>query len=128
MSKSARPEREALWEAVLRAAGEVARRAAASEDGVARAARAGGRAVSPERRSQVVAQIVPPMVRPLLPRILHLLGESPIIVAPVILGAHTLGALNVAAGWLQPEDTRVVQAFADHAAIALGQARARDAS
>src|SRR4030042_4816833 len=37
MSKSARPEREALWEAVLRAAGEVARRAAASEDGVARA-------------------------------------------------------------------------------------------
>jgi len=186
MSKSARPEREALWEAVLRAAGEVARRAAASEDGVARAvteelrqlnvsgtltllrpdglletrtrtvspaleatlrrltgmdsvgyrfdpqrvdlyrqALAGGQAVYAERRSQVVAQIVPPMVRPLLPRIIHLLGESPIIVAPVILGAHTLGALNVAAGWLQPEDTRVVQAFADHAAIALGQVRAR---
>ncbi len=181
-----RPEREALWEAVLRAAAEIARRAAANEDGVVRAvteelrqlnvsgtltllradgmletrtrtvspaleatlrrltgmdsigyrfdpqrvdlyrqALSGGQAVYAERRSQVVAQIVPAAIRPLLPRIIHLLGESPIIVAPVLLGGRTLGALNVAARWLRPEDTRVVQALADHTAIALGQVQAR---
>jgi len=186
MRKVARPEREALWEAILRAAAEVARRAASSEDGIARAvteelrrlnvsgtlsllrpdglletrtrtlspeleatlrrltgmdsvgfrfdpekvdlyrqALAGRQAVYCERRSLVVAQMVPPAVRPLVPRIVHLLGESPVIAAPVVLGERILGVLNVAATWLQPEDTRVVQAFADHAAIALGEVQAR---
>ena len=31
---------------------------------------------------------------------MHLLGESPLIVAPVALAGETLGALNVTARWL----------------------------
>ena len=84
-----------------------------------------GEAVFSDGRSEIVGQIVPASHKALVPRILHLLGESPLIVAPVALAGETLGALNVTARWLTPEDTPMVAALADHAAIALGQARSR---
>lgn len=186
MLDTARPERDELWEAVLRAAAAVARRAGSTEESVLRAIteelrplniigsvallRPDGlletrtRSISPTleatlhrltgmqtvgyrfdpgqveaydralstrkavfapERSRVVAQMVPAAIRPLLPRILHMLGEMPVIVAPVVLGDETLGALSAAGRWLREEDGRVIRAFADHAAVALGQVRAR---
>lgn len=84
-----------------------------------------GEAVFSSDRSCTVAQMVPPSLKPLLPRIMHILGETPVIVAPLTLAEQTLGALNVTGRWLTPEDAPMVAALADHAAIALGHARAR---
>ena len=76
-------------------------------------------------RSEVIAQILPPRLRRLLPRLIRLIGEKPLIVAPVTLAGKPLGALSASAGWLTAEDAPMVAALADHIAIALGQSRAR---
>jgi len=72
-----------------------------------------------------VGQMMPPALRPLLPRIVHLLGDHPVIYAPLLLSGQTLGVLNVTARWLRPEDVGMVAALADHVAIALGHVRSR---
>ena len=69
--------------------------------------------------------MVPPSQKALLPRIIHLLGERPIIVAPLVLADETIGAINVTATWLRPVDAAMVAALADHIAIALGHVRSR---
>jgi len=84
-----------------------------------------GHAVYSARRSEVVRQMVPPSQQVLLPRIIHLLGERPIIVAPLVLADETIGAINVTATWLRPVDAAMVAALADHIAIALGHVRSR---
>lgn len=76
--------------------------------------------------SSIVEQLVPERLRGLLPRIMHSLGDDPVIVAPLILEGHPQGALNVTAEWLSPDDRPLVSALADHIAIALGHVRARN--
>ncbi len=82
-------------------------------------------AVFTTNRSEVVGQMMPQRLRPLLPRIIQLLGDTPVIVAPLIHDNLLLGTLNVSAPWLTPEDRPMVAALADHVAIALGNVRAR---
>ena len=84
-----------------------------------------GEPVYRPRRSEVVAEILPSPFRALLPQIIHLLGEVPVILAPVTLAGEKLGAFNAAGGWLTPNDVPMVAALADHAAIALGHVRSR---
>jgi PAS domain S-box-containing protein len=84
-----------------------------------------GEPVYRPKRSEVVGQIMPPGVRRLLPRVMRLLGEMPVILAPVTLAGERLGAFNAAGRWLTPEDVPMVAALADHAAIALGHVRSR---
>ena len=84
-----------------------------------------GEPVYRPKRSEVVAEIMPPQVRHLLPRVMRLLGEMPVILAPVTLAGEKLGAFNAAGHWLTPEDVPMVAALADHAAIALGHVRSR---
>ena len=76
-------------------------------------------------RESVVAQMMPVRLRPLLPAVMRLLRNHPVIVAPLILDKVPLGAVNVTAPWLTVDDCEMVGALADHVAIALGQARAR---
>jgi PAS domain S-box-containing protein len=87
-----------------------------------------GQAVFSPQRSTAVAQLVPRGLRGLVPRILYLLGDMPLIVAPLALAGETLGALNVTGAWLTPDDLPMVEALADHVAVALGHARGRAAT
>ena len=82
-------------------------------------------AVFASDRSEVIGQMMPQRLGPLLPRIIQLLGNLPVIVAPLILDDLPLGTLNVSAPWLTPQDRPMVAALADHVAIALGNVRAR---
>ncbi len=84
-----------------------------------------GRAIYARDHSNMLAQLLPFPLKPVLPRILSLLGRTPLIVAPLTLADQTLGALHVTGRWLTSDDAPMVEALADHAAIALGHARAR---
>jgi PAS domain S-box-containing protein len=84
-----------------------------------------GEAVYTADRSTVIAQMVPDSLRPMLSRLMSLLGDRPVIVAPLILEDRALGVLNVTANWLKPHDAPMVKALADHVAISLGHVRAR---
>lgn len=84
-----------------------------------------GEAVYVQDSVGIVRQMVPEPMRSFLPRIMEQLGDHPVIVAPLLLEGHPLGALNVTAKWLTPEDCPMVSALADHIAIALGHVRAR---
>ena len=84
-----------------------------------------GKAVFAEDRVSVVKEIMPAALHPLLPRIMKLLGDDKVIVAPLIFEEESLGTINVSAHWLTVEDTPFVEALADHVAIALGQVRNR---
>ncbi|MEK6588071.1 MAG: GAF domain-containing protein, partial [Chloroflexota bacterium] len=57
-------------------------------------------AVFTSDRSRVIGQMIPEQFRPLLPRIIQLLGDHPVIVAPLVLDDQLLGAMNVSAPWL----------------------------
>jgi len=76
-------------------------------------------------REAVVGQMMPEHLRPLLPAVMRLLRDHPVIVAPLILDEVALGVINVTAPWLTVDDCEMVGALADHVAIALGQAKAR---
>ncbi len=82
-------------------------------------------AVFESDNTEIVAQMIPEALSALLPRIMRLLGTLPVIVAPLILDDKTLGAINVTASWLTTDDIPMVEALADHIAIALGHVRAR---
>lgn len=82
------------------------------------------RAVYASDHTTVLDQLSSPSRKPLLPRVLRLLGHTPVIVAPLMLADETLGALHVTGRWLTAEDAPMVEALADHAAISLGHARA----
>jgi PAS domain S-box-containing protein len=79
--------------------------------------------------SSVVRQIAPRWAQPLLPRIIQMLGDVPLIAAPLLSKDRPLGLLTVTARWLGPGDMPMVSALADHVAIALdhvaGQAEMR---
>ncbi len=84
-----------------------------------------GKAVFTEDRASVVKEVMPAALHPLLPRIMRLLGDDNVIVAPLIFEEESIGTINVSAQWLTAEDTPFVEALAAHVAIALGQVRNR---
>ena len=90
-----------------------------------------GRAQFHPSGAPIIGQMMPTTLRPLLPRIVHLLGDHPVVYAPLLASGRTLGILNVTAHWLTPDDVTMVAALADHVAIALeqvaGQAETRSA-
>ncbi|MCJ7513262.1 MAG: GAF domain-containing protein [Anaerolineales bacterium] len=90
-----------------------------------RQALATGEAVFSSDRPAVIRQMLPANLRPLLPRIIRMLGVQPIIAAPLVLDERAIGTINVTAPWLAPEDARLVLALADNIAIALGHVRQR---
>ncbi|MEJ2012819.1 MAG: PAS domain S-box protein [Anaerolineales bacterium] len=77
-------------------------------------------------RSEVVSQLMPDKLKPLLAPVMKILGEEHVILAPLLLGSDVIGTLNVVANWLTPDDVPMVAALADHIAIALGQVRSRE--
>ena len=77
-------------------------------------------------RSQVVEEMMPKTLRPLLPRIMHILGPSATIVAPLVLADQPIGTLSISVPWLEPADKAMVAALADHISISLGHVRARE--
>ncbi len=82
-------------------------------------------AVFSSKRGAILVEIVPAGLRRLVPQILKLLGDQPVIVAPLMLADRIIGAITVHAPWLSPEDAPMVTALADHVAIAIGNVRAR---
>jgi PAS domain S-box-containing protein len=84
-----------------------------------------GEAIYSSDRPAVIRQMIPPSLRPLVPRLIRMLGVQPVIVAPLVLDDQTIGTVNVTAPWLAPEDARLVLALADNIAIALGHVRQR---
>lgn len=74
-------------------------------------------------RQAVLQQIIPKSLRPLAGKIIDLLGEQPLIYAPLIIGDTLLGVMNVSADWLSVEDVPMVGSLANHIAIALSQIR-----
>src|SRR3989304_3442171 len=90
-----------------------------------------GRAQFHPSGGPIIGQMMPAALRPLLPRIVHLLGDHPVVYAPLLVSGRTLGILNVTAHWLTPDDVTMVAALADHVAIALehvaGRAEMRSA-
>jgi PAS domain S-box-containing protein len=76
-------------------------------------------------RRAVIAQLVPAKIRPMVDAILGILGEYPVIVAPLLGDDRILGALNVSGDWLTEADVPMVMALADHVSIALDHVGAR---
>jgi PAS domain S-box-containing protein len=76
-------------------------------------------------RSAVISQMVPSSIRPMVGAIMGLLGEYPVIVAPLLADERILGALNVSGDWLTEGDLPMVMALADHVSIALEHMQAR---
>lgn len=82
-------------------------------------------AVFSEDRATIVSQMMPSALGPVLSGMMNLLGNTNVIVAPLILGQIVIGTINVTAKWLSAEHIPMVSALADHIAIALGHVRAR---
>jgi len=82
-------------------------------------------AVFSQERAVTVGQLTPKPLHPLLPVLMRLLGNHPVIVAPLVTATQVLGAINVSAPWLTVQDAPMVMALADHIAIALEHVRAR---
>lgn len=77
-------------------------------------------------RISLIQSIVPGRLKVLAPFITRLIGGNyPVIIAPLIAQDRRLGAINVTAKWLTREHIPIVEALADHIAIALSQVRAR---
>ncbi len=76
-------------------------------------------------RRGVISQMVPASVRPMVDAIIGILGEHPVIVAPLLGDDRILGALNVSGDWLTESDVPMVMALADHVSIALDHVQAR---
>lgn len=78
-------------------------------------------------RMATIAHIVPEGLSPVLPTILRLVGgNTPSIVAPLMVSDHPLGVITVNAPWLTEDDLPLVTSLADHVAIALSHVRSRE--
>jgi PAS domain S-box-containing protein len=86
--------------------------------------RTGQTAFSPSS-AELIRRITPPSFRGLVPRLLRMLGDNPVLVAPLSLGDRRLGILTLTARWLTAADGPMLAALADHIAIALGHVRSR---
>lgn len=86
-----------------------------------------GKAAFVANRTLTLREVVPQRFKAMLPLILRMIGgESPTIIAPLIVFEHAMGVITVNARWLTEEDVAPVSALADHVAIAIGHVRARE--
>ncbi|HMK08314.1 MAG TPA: GAF domain-containing protein, partial [Anaerolineales bacterium] len=74
---------------------------------------------------EVLADFLRPTMSPLLPRLIHWLGDNPTIAAPMLVEEEAVGLLVVTASWLGTDDVPVVTALADHTATAIANVRGR---
>jgi len=72
----------------------------------------------------VLLELLPGKARPFADRIIKALGTPPSIFAPLLSLDQVQGVLNIAGPHLTPRDIPAVEAFANHIAIALENARA----
>ena len=77
-------------------------------------------------RQAILQQIIPENFRTIASKIFALLGDHPMIYAPLLIEEQPLGVMNVSANWLTPEDLPMVTSLADHIAISLDQIRTRN--
>ncbi|MEW5987486.1 MAG: GAF domain-containing protein [Chloroflexota bacterium] len=73
--------------------------------------------------SYVTRELIPRPARRFVRPILNVLGTVPAIFAPIYIGGRVQGVLNVAGERLVEGDTPFIEAFANHIAIALENAR-----
>lgn len=72
--------------------------------------------------SAVIAQILPEAARPQEERIIKILGQTPVIYAPLVIAGQVAGILGVNDAYLTPADVPALEAFANHTAVALENA------
>ncbi len=78
-------------------------------------------------RKETIAHIVPEGLGPVLPTILRLVGgDTPSIVAPLMVSDRPLGVITVNAAWLTEDDLPLLTSLADHVAIALSHVKSRE--
>ena len=87
----------------------------------------GGKPVFLSESSEVIVQLIPAAARRYVQSIVKSLGSEPSIFTPIISTDKVMGVLNVAGADLTPEDLPVVEAFGNHIAVALDNARLFDA-
>jgi len=73
--------------------------------------------------SSISAALMPPVARWIIAPLLSTLGSPPGIFAPLILDGRPRGMLNVVGADLTEADLPTIQAFANHIAVALDNAR-----
>lgn len=73
--------------------------------------------------SDVILQLVPTAARRFAKHIIRVFGNSPVIYAPLLSDARVIGVLNIAGKNLLSTDVPAVEAFANHIAVALTNAR-----
>jgi PAS domain S-box-containing protein len=78
-------------------------------------------------RRKAVAAIAPSGLEPVIPVILRLIGgDTPSIVAPLMVSDRPLGVITVNAPWLTQDDLPLLTSLADHVAIAISHVRSRE--
>ncbi|MDD5468728.1 MAG: GAF domain-containing protein [Anaerolineales bacterium] len=82
-----------------------------------------GRAVYVKDSGAVMAQLVPKLPKRVVAGILAALGSHPAIYAPLAFGERIQGVLSITGSQVRQADAPVVEAFANHFAIALNNAR-----
>jgi PAS domain S-box-containing protein len=82
-----------------------------------------GKTVFAPNNAAVVAQLLPEATQPFAEHILKALSTSPGIYAPVIIDNRVRWVLNIVGPGLTPDDLPAMEAFANHIAVALDNAR-----
>jgi hypothetical protein len=82
-------------------------------------------AVFSPSQKDIVHQITPDEARDFAPAFAEMVGDGPVIAAPLLSGDRPLGVLTVTAPWMSPDDRPMVAALADHVAIALDHIEAQ---
>jgi PAS domain S-box-containing protein len=82
-----------------------------------------GKTVFAPNSATVVAQLLPEAAQPFVEHILKALSTSPGIYAPVIIDNRVRWVLTIVGPGLTPDDLPAMEAFANHLAVALDNAR-----
>jgi hypothetical protein len=82
-----------------------------------------GRAVFVADTSRISAQVTPKTARKIIAPLLNALGGPPGIFVPLMLSGKVIGMLNMVGPSLTQDEVPAMQAFANHIAIALENAR-----
>ncbi|HSR46802.1 MAG TPA: GAF domain-containing protein [Anaerolineales bacterium] len=74
---------------------------------------------------ELARQMAPPSLQAVVPQIQGLIGDSPVIAAPLLLDEGPIGVLTVSSSWLSEQDEPKVSALCDHLAAAIEGVRSR---
>lgn len=72
---------------------------------------------------KIIAQLVPALTRAVVERVLDAFGEVPAVYAPLVIEDRLIGILGMSGASLTEADVSAVEAFANHIAVALENAR-----